>query len=199
MAKEAKKPGSPKGTPGKAAGPAKAKEKSKTREMRGYIAPAKKKATPSKASTSYSPEYMSNRAQSDMNDRTMKKQLSKYGMSKTEYGYKLNAGKPKRKPKAGTATVSKVAKTGTKVAGKVAKRAKSAAREVRDVPTAVGTSIMGYLNPNDIVDRGPSTKNLAKQVKEAARAALTGKKGTSSDRNTRSVRGEFGTVTGKYG
>ena len=40
-----KKPGSPKGTPGKAAGPAKAKEKptSKTREMRGYIAPAKPK------------------------------------------------------------------------------------------------------------------------------------------------------------
>jgi hypothetical protein len=50
----AKKAGSPKGTPGKAAGPA--KEKSKTREMRGYIAPAKPKAAT--GSTAYSPTPM---------------------------------------------------------------------------------------------------------------------------------------------
>jgi hypothetical protein len=57
----------------------------------------KKKAAAKKAS--YSPEYMSNRAKSDMNDRAMKKQLSKYGMSKTEYGYKLNVGKSNRRGK----------------------------------------------------------------------------------------------------
>ena len=187
MAKEMKKPGSPKGTPGKAAGPAKAKEKSKTREMRGYIAPAKKKATPSKASTSYSPEYMSNRAQSDMNDRTMKKQLSKYGMSKTEYGYKLNAGKPKRKPKAGSATISKVAKTGAKVAGKVAKRAKTVAREVRDVKTAFGTSLRDQEQNvrRAVMGVGPTKRNvggnLKKQIREAGSAIKSGKKGTPSD------------------
>jgi hypothetical protein len=104
---------------------------------------------------------------------------------------------------AGKATGAKVTarkpKAGSGVASKVASRAKSIAREVRDVPTAVGTSVMGYLNPHGIVARGPSTKNLAKQVKEAGRAVLTGKKGTASDRNTRSVRGEFGSSTGKYG
>jgi hypothetical protein len=105
--------------------------------------------------------------------------------------------------RAGKATQAKVTarkpKAGSGVASKVASRAKSIAREVRDVPTAVGTSVMGYLNPHGIVARGPSTKNLAKQVKEAGRAVLTGKKGTASDRNTRSVRGEFGSSTGKYG
>jgi len=48
-----------------------------------------------KASTSYSPSEMSKRAQSAMGERAMKKQLSKYGESKTEYGYKLNVGKKK--------------------------------------------------------------------------------------------------------
>jgi hypothetical protein len=48
-----------------------------------------------KASTSYSPNEMSKRAQSAMGERAMEKQLSKYGMSKTEYGYKLNVGKKK--------------------------------------------------------------------------------------------------------
>jgi hypothetical protein len=113
--------------------------------------------------------------------------------------------KPKHTPKPASAnpklkkSVARGPKAGSGVISKVAGRAKSTAREVRDVPTAVGTSVMGYLNPSGIVKRGPSTKNLAKQVKEAGRAVLTGKKGTASDRNTRSVRGEFGSVTGKYG
>ena len=178
MAKEMKKPGSPKGTPGKAAGPAKAK-------------------APKKASTSYSPEYMSNRAQSDINDRAMKKQLSKYGMSKTEYGYKLNAGKPKRKPKAGSAVVSKAAKTGAKVAGKVAGRAKTTAREARDVVTAVGTAAKAVAGSKGKQEQygtsagfkgakkrniGSALKNVGKQIKETGKAAATGKKGTTSDK-----------------
>jgi hypothetical protein len=115
----------------------------------------------------------------------------------------MTAAAKKKAAAAGKATGAKVTarkpKAGSGVASKVAGRAKTIAREVRDVPTAVGTSVMGYLNPSGIVKRGPSTKNLAKQVKEAGRAVLTGKKGTASDRNTRSVRGEFGTVTGRYG
>jgi hypothetical protein len=113
--------------------------------------------------------------------------------------------KPKHTPKPASTnpklkkSTTRGPKAGSGVASKVASRAKSIAREVRDVPTAVGTSVMGYLNPHGIVARGPSTKNLAKQVKEAGRAVLTGKKGTASDRNTRSVRGEFGSSTGKYG
>jgi len=48
-----------------------------------------------KASTSYSPSEMSKPAQGKLRERAMKKQLSKYGMSKTENGYKLNSGKKK--------------------------------------------------------------------------------------------------------
>jgi hypothetical protein len=48
-----------------------------------------------KASTSYSPNEMSKPAQGKLGERAMKKQLSKYGESKTEYGYKLNVGKKK--------------------------------------------------------------------------------------------------------
>ena len=56
---------------------------------------------------------------------------------------------------------------------KVVNRAKTTAREARDVVTAVGT-----------VAKRPgakSVKNAVKQVAETAKAATTGKKGTTSD------------------
>ena len=56
---------------------------------------------------------------------------------------------------------------------KVVNRAKTTAREARDVVTAVGT-----------VAKRPgakSVKNVVKQVAETAKAATTGKKGTTSD------------------
>jgi hypothetical protein len=88
-----------------------------------------------------------------------------------------------RKPKAGTSTVSKVVG-----------RAKTTAREARDVVTAVGTSARSRLNtrsyrsasgglkstPTSKANTAAADKNLKKQLKETAMAAMTGKKGTTS-------------------
>jgi hypothetical protein len=53
---------------------------------------------------------------------------------------------------------------------------KTVVREVRDIPTAFGTELMSGAKNAD-----KSVGNLKKQVKEAAKAIVTGKKGTSSD------------------
>jgi hypothetical protein len=65
----------------------------------GKIRDKEAKAKLGKASTSYSPKPMSKPAQGALRERAMTKQLSKYGMSKTEYGYKLNVGKSNRRGK----------------------------------------------------------------------------------------------------
>ena len=70
----------------------------------------------------------------------------------------------------------------------ITNRFRVTAREARDIVTAVGTvwqtefenakkQRTGYSN-----SQGPSGKNIIKQVGETARAAATGKKGTTSDR-----------------
>jgi len=88
--------------------------------------------------------------------------------------------KPKPKPKS---TAAKVAG----VAGKVAKRAKTVAREVRDVKTAVGTSLRDQEQNVRRAAMGvkPSGKNVGKnlktQIKEVGSAIKSGKKGTTSD------------------
>jgi len=74
----------------------------------------------------------------------------------------------------------------------VTNRYRVTAREARDIITAAGTSLqtpvedaytkkMRKTNPNYKSTSGPSTKNLVKQVGEVAKAAATGKKGTTSD------------------
>ena len=135
------------------------------------------KAKSGKASTSYSPSEMSKPAQGKVRDRAMGKQLSKYGMSKDKQGnFKLNSGKPKRGAKAGSSTVSKIVK-----------RAKTVAREVRDVKTAVGTSLRDQEQNVRRAAMGvkPTGKNVGKnlrtQIKEVGSAIKSGKKGTSSD------------------
>lgn len=86
----------------------------------------------------------------------------------------------KTKPKS---TVSKVAG----VVGKVAGRAKTVAREVRDIKTAVGTSLRDQEQNVRRAAMGakPTGKNvggnLKKQIKEVGSAIKSGKKGTSSD------------------
>jgi hypothetical protein len=74
---------------------------------------------------------------------------------------------------------------------KVVKRVKTVAREVRDIPTAVGTGIGAVM---DYQQRGPknaaiakanansSSSNWDKQLLEAARAILKGSSGTRSDK-----------------
>jgi len=74
---------------------------------------------------------------------------------------------------------------------KVVKRVKTVVREVRDIPTALGTSIGAAM---DYQQRGPknattakanansSSNNWDKQLAEAAKAILKGKSGTRSDK-----------------
>jgi hypothetical protein len=73
----------------------------------------------------------------------------------------------------------------------VVKRIKTVAREVRDIPTALGTGIAAS---QDYKQRGPgnaataktnanaSDKNWDKQLAEVARAIVKGKSGTRSDK-----------------
>lgn len=56
---------------------------------------------------------------------------------------------------------------------------KTVAREVRDIPTAIATEVAAGARNAD-----KSVANLKTQVKEAAKAIVTGKSGTSSDQGT---------------
>ena len=71
----------------------------------------------------------------------------------------------------------------------MAKRAKTTAREARDVVTAVGTLKNVATNKNQTGAKGGTAKqlkkavgNLGTQIKETGRAAITGKSGTRSKR-----------------
>ena len=73
---------------------------------------------------------------------------------------------------------------------KILKRVKTIAREVRDIPTAIGTSMWSQL---DAKNYGPAnetevtknanraSKNQDRQVVEAINAIIKGRAGTSSD------------------
>ena len=72
----------------------------------------------------------------------------------------------------------------------IGKRIKTIAREGRDVITAIGTSLSAqqdYRGGNPIdrpvtkANANQASKNLDKQLIEAAKAVLSGKSGTSSD------------------
>lgn len=73
---------------------------------------------------------------------------------------------------------------------KIVKRVKTVAREVRDIPTAIGTNLSAQQdykggNPADRpvtkANANRASKNLDRQIIEAAKAVLSGKSGTSSD------------------
>lgn len=73
---------------------------------------------------------------------------------------------------------------------KIVKRVKTVAREVRDIPTAIGTNLSAQQdyksgNPADRpvtkANTNRASRNLDKQLIEAAKAVLSGTKGTSSD------------------
>jgi hypothetical protein len=79
------------------------------------------------------------------------------------------------------------AKAGSSVVSKVVGRAKTVAREVRDIKTAVGTSLRDQEQNVRRAAMGvkPTGKNVGKnlrtQIKEVGSAIKSGKKGTSSD------------------
>ena len=76
-------------------------------------------------------------------------------------------------------------KSGASTVAAVAKRFGVTAREARDIATALGTvagrAVTGTYGANDPTAKGKATKNLKKQIKEVGVAAVTGKKGTTSD------------------
>jgi hypothetical protein len=76
-------------------------------------------------------------------------------------------------------------KAGASTAAAVAKRFGITAREARDIATALGTvagrAVTGTYGANDPTAKGKDIKNLKKQIKEVGVAAVTGKKGTTSD------------------
>ena len=71
----------------------------------------------------------------------------------------------------------------------ITNRYRVTAREARDIVTAVGNVGNNVLFGKEAIQagRGKVIKNIARQVKETATAATTGKKGTTSDRTGTSV------------
>ncbi len=102
-----------------------------------------------------------------------KKAKPKSGMTaaqKREFRKLYTPGERPRGPKAGSSTVSKIVK-----------RAKTTAREARDVATAVGSAAQALRkSPQEGIPVKKTIKNIGTQVKETARAAATGKKGTTA-------------------
>ena len=94
-----------------------------------------------------------------------------------------------RGPKAGSSVVSKVGK----VAGKVVGRAKTVAREVRDIPTAAANIYESRSLPKGDV-RKFAKKDLKKQIKEVGSAIKSGKKGTQAA--SENYQGKKGTYVG---
>jgi len=78
---------------------------------------------------------------------------------------------------------------------KIAKRYKITAREARDIATALGTIGVRASTMAKHKDPGNPGKNLARQIKEVGTAAVKGKKGTTSDRFGRAVKGKPGTIS----
>jgi hypothetical protein len=73
-----------------------------------------------------------------------------------------------------------VAAKAANVVGKVAGRAKAVAREVRDIPTAVGTAVRATAGRNPGFRRDFAVDQLKKQVKEVKTTAKSGAKGKRS-------------------
>ena len=152
-----------------------------------------------KASTSYSPKPMSDAAKrkasraGEAKNRTYKDmapiEKMSIGPARTSYSPQKMTEFDKRKAGArgkatGAMTKPKSKSTAAKVAGlagKVVGRAKTTAREARDVYTAVGSAAQALRkSPQEGIPVKKTIKNIGTQVKETARAAATGKKGTTA-------------------
>ena len=129
-----------------------------------------------KASTSYSPAPMSAAAKAKAKAAGAKKQAA----TKNPMGLKaLKNDKPARGAKSGTSLVSKVVG-----------RAKTVAREVRDIPTAVGTVARATVagKPKSGTNTPPNKQatyakyDLKKQLKQVGSAIKSGKTGTPAVR-----------------
>jgi hypothetical protein len=103
-------------------------------------------------------------------------------MAKTRNSAGINSGSR------GASNVNPLYKAATSFSNYVG----NVAREVRDVPTAIGTVIKNRQSGAEkLYKSSPFTpegtgdiKNLKSQIKEVAKTALTGKKGTTSQKST---------------
>jgi hypothetical protein len=87
-------------------------------------------------------------------------------------------------------------KAGASTVAAVAKRFGVTAREARDIATALGTVAGRAVKGGDATGKGKDIANLKKQIKEVGVAAKTGKKGTTSDIEGRTVQMPKG--SGRY-
>ena len=129
----------------------------------------KKRAAAKKAS--YSPAPMSAFAK----EKAAMRGAKTAEKIKNPMGLKELPREGSRKPKAGSSTVSKVVK-----------RAKTVAREVRDIPTAAANVIKSRNIPQGGVAKF-AKKDLKTQIKEVGTAIKSGKKGTEAARETSKV------------
>jgi len=137
------------------------------------MAPKPKKATAKKPSTSYSPRAYVTGLRKEM-------YAVQGAESKKKSDARIAAKKAApRKPKAGSSVVSKVGK----VAGKVVGRAKTVAREVRDIPTAAANVYESRSMPKGGVAKF-AKKDLKTQIREVGSAIKSGKKGTEAAQQT---------------
>jgi hypothetical protein len=143
------------------------------------------------------------KAQAAKRKKEQSRQYSPAPMTAAAKAKAAAAGKAtaaRTKPKS---TASKAAGLAGKVAGRVVRDVKSRAREVRDVPTSLANAISMWeanLGPN--TKAGPQSgrmlKDIAKQGGEAARALLTGKKGTAPLKVTKNPKDKFyGSMTNR--
>lgn len=72
-------------------------------------------------------------------------------------------------------------KSGASTVAAVAKRYGITAREARDIATAIGTAATNVRTGATKSFKTKDVENIKRQVKETARAAVTGKKGTASN------------------
>ena len=112
--------------------------------------------------------------------------------------------KPTVRPKlkSGTVKAGSAKKTPMSIAQDITNRYRVTAREARDIVTAVGNFGNRVLPGNTPRQqpgvKGPLGKNLVKQIKETGVAAVTGKKGTTSDRIGLAREGSSGWYTNQY-
>ncbi len=112
----------------------------------------------------------------------------------------MTAAAKKKAAAAGKATGAKTSarkpKAGSGVASKVVGRAKSTAREVRDVPTSVANAVSMWeanvgKGTKSTPQYGRMLKDVAKQTGEAVRSVATGKKGTAPLKVTKNRKDKF--------
>ena len=128
--------------------------------------------------------------------RKTPKYQSPYGPNKFIGTKEADKAKELRRIEKGKPTYSTKPKAKPSTVQQVATRFGITAREARDIATALGTVAGRAVKGGDATGKGKDIANLKKQIKEVGVAAKTGKKGTTSDIEGRTVQMPKG--SGRY-